>query len=73
MPRSERGDIVEQLARASEGPGVVARSEGDSHGLHPARARAQAYDERARERLRQITFEFIDPGARGVLASCSLF
>src|SRR5215510_1639367 len=33
-------------------------------GLHPARARGQAYDERARERLRKITFEVIDRTAR---------
>ena len=57
----EGADAIMNLAVAEETRG---RTGEYFDGLHPARARAQAYDERARERLRQITFEFIDSGAR---------
>ena len=57
----EGADAIMNLAVSEETRG---RTGEYFDGLHPARARAQAYDKRARERLRQITFEFIDPGAR---------
>jgi NAD(P)-dependent dehydrogenase (short-subunit alcohol dehydrogenase family) len=62
----EGADAIMNLAVSEETRG---RTGEYFDGPHPARARAQAYDERARERLRQITFELIGPGARARSAS----